>query len=60
MKKYISLTEAEIAVQNVLMDLGFEPLGEIANQFYEALERVKDCVRTTDINAIGYNTFKSK
>lgn len=43
-EKYISETKAKIAVQNVLMDLGFEPLGKIANQFYEALENVKDYV----------------
>ena len=43
-KKYISETQAMIAVQNVLMDLGYEPLGDDAQKFYQALEDVKDYI----------------
>ena len=43
-EKYISETQAMIAVQNVLMELGYEPLGDDAQKFYQALEDVKDYI----------------
>lgn len=43
-KKYISEAQAMIAVQNVLMDLGYEPLGDDAQKFYQALEDVEDYI----------------
>ena len=49
MKKYISETAAMIAVQNVLMELGYEPLGEVAQKFYVALEAVKDNIEIKSI-----------
>lgn len=39
---YISRTDAMIAVQNVLMGLGYEPLGDVAEKFFVALENVKN------------------
>lgn len=38
---YISEIDAMIAIQQVLMDLGYEPLGDVAQKFFEALENIK-------------------
>lgn len=47
--KYISETEAILAVQKVLIELGYEPLGDDAQKLYQALTNVDDYLKQIEI-----------